>query len=102
MKYNAGVEEFLSLVKNAEYIVTNSFHGLMFSVQFKKEFAVFSRETGDSKISEALELFGLQDHLLSEYVDSLLYIDNYEDVHERIERVREESISFLKEELELL
>jgi len=41
MAYDAGVEEFLSLVKNAEYVVTNSFHGLIFSVQFKRNFMSF-------------------------------------------------------------
>lgn len=102
MMYKAGVEEFLSLVKNAEYVVTNSFHGLMFSVQFKKQFVVFSRETGDSKIAEALELFGLQDHLLTECQNSLLNVENYETVHQRIAKAREESMAFLKKELELL
>lgn len=102
MMYKAGVEEFLSLVKHAEYIVTNSFHGLMFSVQFKKQLAVFSRETGDSKIAEALELFGLQDYLLTDYQDNLLHVDDYDMVHERISRARKDSLSFLEKELKLL
>ena len=102
MMYKAGVEEFLSLVKNAEYVVTNSFHGLMFSVQFKKQFAIFSRETGDSKIAEALELFGLKDHLLTDYQDNILNVDDYDTVHARIAEARESSMEFLKKELELL
>lgn len=102
MMYKAGVEEFLSLVKYAEYIVTNSFHGLMFSVQFKKQFAIFSRETGDSKIAEALELFGLQDYLLADYQDDLLHVDNYDMVHEKIAKARKDSLSFLEKELKLL
>lgn len=102
MMYNAGVEEFLSLLKNASYVVTNSFHGLLFSVQFKKQFAVFSRETGDSKISEVLELFGLQDHLLNEAENDLLIVEDYDSVHNNIQNARTSSISFLKKELELL
>lgn len=102
MMYKAGVEEFLSLVKYAEYIVTNSFHGLMFSVQFKKEFAVFSRETGDNKITEALELFGLQNHMLTDYCDNLLHVNDYDIVHATISEARETSMAFLKKELELL
>ena len=100
--YKAGVEEFLSLVKNAEYVVTNSFHGLMFSVQFRKQFSVFSRETGDSKIAEALELFGLSDHLLTENVHKLLFINKYQEVHERIVDARNNSLAFLEKEIELL
>lgn len=59
MFYEAGVEEFLSLVKNAEYVVTNSFHGLIFAIQYARPFAIFSREQSDNKIDEVLELFGL-------------------------------------------
>lgn len=102
MMYNAGVEEFLSLIKDAEYVVTNSFHGLMFSVQFRKQFSVFSRETGDSKIAEALELFGLSDHLLTENLHKLLFIKNYHEVHERIAEVRNDSLAFLEKEILLL
>jgi len=34
----ASVEDFLWMIKNAEYIVTNSFHGIMFSLRFEKKF----------------------------------------------------------------
>ena len=47
MFYEAGVEEFLSLVKYAEFIVTNSYHGMIFSVQYRRPFAIFSREQCD-------------------------------------------------------
>jgi hypothetical protein len=102
MKYAAGVEEFLSLIKNAEYVVTNSFHGLLFSVQFKKQFAVFSRQTGDSKIQEVLDLFGLSQNLLTTKDAPRLYINDYEQVHERIKAARKQSLSFLEQELEML
>lgn len=61
MRYDAGVEEFLSLVKNAEYVVTNSFHGLLFSLQFKRPFRVFKREQADTKIGEILHLNDLEE-----------------------------------------
>lgn len=99
MRYDAGVEEFLSLIKYAEYIVTNSFHGLMFSVQFKKQFAIFSRETGDSKIQEALDLFGLRENLLTDYTDKKLHIDDYESIHRKIEIERKASLEFLEQGL---
>ena len=100
--YQAGVEEFLSLVKNAEYIVTNSFHGLMFSVQFRKQFAIFLREAGDNKISEALEFLGLQERLIADEHGEILNIKNYDEIHLKINEARRKSIMFLKEELELL
>lgn len=102
MFYEAGVEEYLSLVKYAEYVVTNSFHGLMFSVQFRKEFAVFSRESGDSKIFEALDLFGLSNHLLTVGATDKIIVGDYDMVHHRIRKAREESLDFLSMELSLL
>lgn len=102
MRYDAGVEEFLSLVKYAEYVVTNSFHGLMFSVQFKKQFAIFSRETGDNKIQEALELFGLSENLLTDYTEKEIQISDYDIVHRRIAEARKSSLEFIENALSLL
>lgn len=101
MFYEAGVEEFLSLVKNAEFVVTNSFHGMIFSVQFKKEFVIFSRERSDNKILELLELFGINNRILKSSTDNLPQTEiDYKTVHQRIEDAREKSISFLLKELE--
>ncbi len=101
MRYDAGVEEFLSLVKNAEYVVTNSFHGMIFSVQFKRPFVIFSREQCDNKIDELLSLFGLSDRILITGEEKFKEI-NYEDVHKRIIQKREESFEFLKKEMGML
>lgn len=65
MFYEAGVEEFLSLVKNAEFVITNSYHGMIFSIQYKRPFAIFSREQCDTKNKELLQLLGLYDRLNS-------------------------------------
>lgn len=101
MAYDAGVEEFLSLVKNAEYVVTNSFHGMIISVQFKRPFVIFSREQCDNKIAELLQLFGLSDRMLVTGDESFSEID-YDSVHHNIEIARKESMKFLEMEVNLL
>ena len=101
MFYEAGDEEFLSLSKFAECVVTNSFHGTIFAVQYSKPLCIFSREQCDTKITELLELFGLTDHMLvsgSEDKDNLNNID-YKEVHSRIAEARKESLEFLRMEL---
>jgi len=35
---SAGVEDFISLIHNAEFVVSNSFHGVAFSIIFEKQF----------------------------------------------------------------
>ena len=101
MFYEAGVQEFLSLIKHAEFVVTNSFHGMIFSVQFKKEFVIFSRALCDNKIAELLELFGIKHRLLvssNEKLDSIIW----ENVFYNIEIERRKSLQFLDNSLKLL
>lgn len=102
MFYEAGVEEFLSLVKHAEYVVTNSFHGMIFAVQYRRPFVIFSREQCNTKIDEILQLFGLSDHMLVTGKEKFDHEINYEVVHERISKARAASIEYLNKELELL
>ena len=101
MFYEAGIEEFLSLVKYAEMVVTNSYHGMIFSIQFQKEFAVFSREQCDVKIMELLESLGLSDRRMISGHEIMAPLD-YNDIHERIMNARRESLEFLNYELGLL
>ena len=100
MAYDAGVEEFLSLLRHCEYFVTNSFHGIIFSTHFRRPFVAFSRESGDSKIAELLNLFGLSERLLVNGDESLPEDIDFEKVHSRIQNERIDSLNFLKKELD--
>ena len=104
MFYEAGVEEFLSLVKYAECVITNSFHGMIFAVQYCRPFYVFSRERCDTKITELLELFELSECMVSpEQVRELSVPQiDYQIVHERIAMARSASKEFLMMEMNLL
>ncbi|QHI70186.1 polysaccharide pyruvyl transferase family protein [Tichowtungia aerotolerans] len=64
--YRAGPQEFLSLVKNAEVVVGNSFHALAFSLIFEKDFYVFcrSRHQVNSRMEDLLDLVGLSDRMI--------------------------------------
>ncbi len=99
MRYDAGVEEFISLVHHAEYVITNSFHGMIIAVHYRKPFVIFSREQCDTKIDEVLELFGLSDRKLVHACDSVPSVPDYEQVHTRIRQARVLSINFLQDSL---
>ena len=81
--------------------MTNSFHGMIFSVQFRRPFVIFSREQCDNKIWEMLQLFDIEDRLLVAGNEKYKEID-YDTAHVNIERARKESLKFLQMELELL
>ena len=100
MFYEAGVEEFLSLVRHAQVVVTNSFHGMIFSIQYRKNFCIFSREQCDSKITELLDSFGLMQRLMITGTEIIPIEIDYNNVYEKIEIARTQSLNFLKYELE--
>lgn len=101
MYYEAGVEEFLSLVKYAECLVTNSYHGAIFGLQMHTDIKVFSREQADTKINELLSWFGLEGcRLITGEEKTALAID-YDVVEGRLEEERERSLNYLKTALEV-
>lgn len=99
MRYDAGVEEFLSLVKGAECVITNSFHGMIFAVQFRRPFYIFSREQCNTKIDEILRLFAIEGRELVTGKEGMASDIDYAAVHHRISDARKESIDFLRREL---
>ena len=99
MFYEAGVGEFLSLVKNAEFVITNSYHGMIFSMHYRKPFYVFSRELCNRKISELLEYLGLSNRLLVSGNEAEFETIDYNNVFEKVISVREKSLRFLETQL---
>lgn len=102
MRYDAGVEEFLSLVKHAECVITNSFHGVIFAVQLRTPFYCFSREQGDTKIGEVLDLFGLNNRIMITGTESVPQKIDYDVVHQRIAEARKPAEDYLRYAIGLL
>lgn len=100
MRYDAGVEEFLDLVKNAEYVVTNSYHGAIFSIQFRRPFMAFSREQCNNKFKDLFRILDI-DRLMVTGDESFSDID-YNAIHKTLEMERRKSMDFLSMALELL
>ena len=99
MRYDAGVEEFLSLVKYAECIVTNSYHGMLFSIIYKRPFCLFSREQCDTKNAQVLQMLDLRDRSMVTGKESLNNTIDYDKVHKIIALRREQSLNVLINEL---
>ncbi len=97
MLFDVSPSEFLNLIKNAEYVVTNSFHGTAFSIIFKKNFYTVASRLRNSRITNLLDTLGLSDRLIIESNDEFPSnkID-YEKVDIVLSRERETSINFLK------
>lgn len=67
--WNAGPSEFLSLIKNAEHVFTDSFHGTVFSILFNTPFTVYDRNSNAGKVNmnsrlvDLLKTFGLTERM---------------------------------------
>lgn len=64
------VERWLRAFMDAEYVLTDSFHGCVFSIIFNKPFWVIGNKgRGMARFDSLLKMFGLEDRLLSKYDD---------------------------------
>ena len=61
--FDAGPEEFLGYIDNAELVLTTSFHGTAFSVVFEKNFYNFTSDYYASRTTDLLELFSLTNRI---------------------------------------
>lgn len=61
LKWCPKIEEYLGLIRDAAYVVTDSFHATVFSVLFKKQLTVIYPEIASSRIRSILNLLGMQD-----------------------------------------
>lgn len=64
---NISFEDFLSLIKYSEYVVTDSFHAVSFSYIFEKEFFVIDRGNGistNSRIDSILKILKLENRFI--------------------------------------
>lgn len=107
IKLDASPQEFLGLIKNAEYIYTNSFHATAFSVIFNKQFftAIAKSENvannNDSRKIDFLKSVGLENRL----VKSISEIDfnkriDYRPVDQKLAEIKASSIHYLKDALD--
>lgn len=59
IRADAGLEDLLDLIRNAEYVITDSFHITVFSIIFKKQFFTFQRFKEDSFTSQNVRVINL-------------------------------------------
>ncbi len=95
-------DEWLLAIKNARYVITDSFHGMLFAIIFKKPFFVFANDSrGLSRFEDILEILDLQSRLvtttttqaaLGQLIEEKI---DYEVVHRKLESERSRSHELL-------
>lgn len=100
---DAGLQEFLDLIRGAEYVLTDSFHVTSFSLIFKKQFYAFTRFKEDaytsqnSRVRNILSIAGVNDRFLPYGTKKVVDLKNinYNAVEKALEYEIERSKEFL-------
>ena len=99
-------EEFVNLIRHAEYILTDSFHGTVFSILHHKKFMTFNRfdagaNSRNSRIDSLCTLLELSDRRYNGNVMTIKNDIDYIGVERNLEKLRAASITYLKKALEV-
>ena len=102
--FDVGPAEFLTLVDRAEFIVTSSFHGTAFAVNFGKRFLTICRkgaENVNSRIETLADMLNAQDRLISPngVIPHSIFDEVRPETHVLLARERERCRNILKESL---
>ena len=92
------VEEFLSLIKYASYVITDSFHGTAFSINFNREIVDIYPNEFSTRLHSILDWAGLLSRHLESY-DNFEIADtpiDYAPINEKLEREREKAKNYLE------
>ena len=91
--------EFLSYIRNCSFMVTDSFHGTAFALNFHRQFAeILPNNSTGARNQSILKLTGLSDRIVTDYSDFSIADSpiDYSGVEAILAREREASLNILK------
>ena len=105
-QYPPSPEKWIQQLRDARYVVTNSYHGTLFAVLFHKNFYTVLEDTGLGNISfrmrEFLSSVGLESRILNTVPEDLC-VDtaaDYEEVDVKVEAHRSAALEYLRKNLD--
>ena len=97
------IEEWLACFASADFVITDSFHGCVFSILFNRPFVVHANaKRGASRFGTLLEVFGLEHHLSSfssDPVDDRVFAPDWTAVNRVLDAERSRALSYLRANL---
>ena len=102
--YNVGPKEFIRLIRDAQYVFTDSFHCSVFSMLYGKKFFTFRRYASDGTVStngriySLLSLVGLENRLLHGDEDANAFLGleiDFSKVHSKLAELRQFTKQFV-------
>ena len=97
----AGPDDWMALIRDADYVISDSFHGVVFSIIFHRKFyTIVEGQHKNRRVSELLEQLGLENRILDlnggeEYPDDI----DFAACDEKLDEIRKTSMERLKKAL---
>lgn len=102
------ISQWLAMFADAEFVVTDSFHGMVFSIIFQKPFIVIPNlGRGADRFTSLLGQLNLTGRMIIDLAsfitnkETLLQMPDYASINETLNSLKERSIRFLKDSLDL-
>lgn len=92
----------LKLFQRSDFVITDTFHGTIFSSKYAKRFAVITRPSNYNKLSDLIERLNLQRHRVVEIseIDRAFSYENPQSViKELVKKNRENTLNYLREKV---
>ncbi len=104
--FDMDAADFVNIIRHAEYILTDSFHGSVFSILHHKKFMTFNRFTAgvnsrNSRIDSLCTLLGLSERRFNGNVTDVEKDIDYKGVEEKLLKLREASLEYLATALKM-
>lgn len=102
--YEKGPLDFINYIKNADFVITTSFHATVFSIIFQKKFWTIPHRKTGARVTDLLNSLQINDRIIYDLEDSknnnIKNEINYKNVQKILDQRKEESIEWLKNAIE--
>lgn len=98
--FDAGPKDFIELLYNADEVISTSFHGVCFSIIFRKPFYCLTRQGGDPRFRSLLETLNLENRNIDKVESRSLEKINYLNIEKTIATARQNGKDYLRKALE--
>lgn len=97
---DGGPMEFVNLIRNAAAVVTSSYHGLAFSINYNKKFILLNNSQRGERMTSLVRLLGADNHIASspEDVSRILRL-NTGDIEKKLNQARNLSLNWIDNNL---
>jgi hypothetical protein len=103
--FDIGPLEFMTWIKNASLVLTTSFHGTIFSINFRTPFfSVYAEEEGGSRQLNILKCLQLEHRGVkvgTDFPSNAFFEIDFDNAHSRLDKMRADSYDYLKKMLSI-